>query len=129
VKYAIIIADGGADFPIDALDGKTPWTAPVAKKTLDYYRGLSEGDKAAIFTKTFPTGRLQLLMGALPPDDAGGAYNDVVQEILRRVQRAGALESAKSSGLADESAMAHTQATFMEAKNRAAAQATEVCFL
>jgi hypothetical protein len=107
----------------DALDGKTPWTAPVAKKTLDYYRGLSEGDKAAIFTKTFPTGRLQLLMGALPPDDAGGAYNDAVQDILRRVQRAGALESAKSSGLADEGAMARSQATFMEAKNRPAAQA------
>ncbi len=27
MKYAIIIADGGADFPIDALDGKTPFEA------------------------------------------------------------------------------------------------------
>ncbi len=107
----------------DALEGKKPWTAPLARNALDYYRDLSQADRAALFAAGFPPGRIQSMLAVLPAADAGGDYNDVVQDILRRVQRAGALESAKSSGLADESAMVHAQGTFMEAKNRAASQA------
>jgi Domain of unknown function (DUF4157) len=110
---------------VDALDSKVVLTPALAIKALDYYRGLAEGDKAALFTKNFPTGRFQALVRTLPPDAAAGPYNDVLQDILRRVQRAGALESAKASGLADESAMAHTQANFMDANNKAAAAAAK----
>jgi len=108
-----------------ALDGEIAWTPALAQQALDQYRSQSEADRQQLFNRYYPTGVFQRLLQALPPGAASGAYNDLVQDILRRAQRAGAFESARASGLADEAAMAQTQADFMRARNEAAARAAQ----
>lgn len=106
-----------------ALNGEIPFTAELARDALSEYRALSDADRQSAVDKYYPSGAIQSLMGALPADDASGPYNDVVQDILRRVQRAAAVTSAQASGLATESNMVVAQSAHMEAENLALAQA------
>lgn len=106
-----------------ALDGQIPFTAQLAREALTEYRALSDGDRQKAVDKYYPAGILQQLFAVLPPDDASGPFNDVVQDILRRVQRAAALGSARVSGLATEGAMVAAQSTHMQAENLRLAQA------
>jgi hypothetical protein len=108
-----------------ALDGEIAWTEDIAQDALDQYRGMSESDRQKTFDRYYPTGSFARLLRALPPGAASDKYNDVVQDILRRAQRAGAMQSAAASGLADEAAMAKAQADFMTAQNQAAARAAQ----
>lgn len=107
----------------EALDGKRPFTAKLAREALDDFRGLSESEKQQAFARVYPSGAWKRLLDALPKSDAAGAYNEVVQDVLRRVQRKKALETAQSLGLADEGAMAQAQAQHMHAENLKKAKA------
>ncbi|MGW1346185.1 eCIS core domain-containing protein [Kribbella sp. NPDC002412] len=106
-----------------ALDGEIAFTADLARDALSEYRALSDADRHSAVVKYYPGGAIQRLLGALPADDASGPFNDVVQDILRRVQRHSALASAQASGLATESHMVVAQSMHMEAENLALAQA------
>lgn len=106
-----------------ALDGAIPFTADLARDALSEYRALSDADRQSAVDKYYASGAIQNLLAALPADDASGPFNDVVQDILRRVQRSAAVASAQASGLATESNMVVAQSTHMEAENLALAQA------
>jgi hypothetical protein len=106
-----------------ALDGELSWTPALAQEALDQYRGLSAADRQTAFDRYYPKGAFQLLLAALPPGAADGVYSDVVRDLLQKAQRHGVFESARASGLANESQMEQTQADLMQARNLAAAQA------
>jgi hypothetical protein len=109
----------------EALDGRRPFTPALATQGLDHYRGLSDGDRQRLFDRYYPGGAFNRLLQALPAGAAaaGGAYNEVIQDILRRAQRRGVLESAAASGLPNEAQMAQAQANLMQARNTTTAQA------
>jgi hypothetical protein len=109
----------------NAYSGKIPWTADLARQALNEYNGLSEADKATWVTTHYGTGALNNLLSALNAGDAmaGGSYNATLQSILQRVQRSGAIAQAATLGLASQADMAQAQATFMRARNTAAATA------
>jgi hypothetical protein len=106
-----------------ALDGEIAWTPTLATQALDQYQAMSDSDRQRAFDRYYPTGAYARLLQALPPGAASGPYNEIVQDILRRAQRRGALESAAASGLTSEAAMAQAQATLMQQRNLAAASA------
>ncbi|TDW77130.1 eCIS core domain-containing protein [Kribbella pratensis] len=107
-----------------ALDGEIPFTAELARDALSEYRALGDLDRQRAVDKYYPSGAMQRLLTSLPPDDASGPFNDVVQDVLQRVQRAAAVTSAQASGLSSESAMVAAQTAHMQAENLALAQAT-----
>ena len=106
-----------------ALEGQIPFTPELARNALTEYRALGDGDRQKAVDRYYPTGAIERLMAALPADDAAGPFNDEVQDILRRVQRAAALRSAQASGLATESDMVVAQSAHMQAENLVLAQA------
>ncbi|WP_250002274.1 DUF4157 domain-containing protein [Actinoplanes sp. M2I2] len=107
-----------------ALDGKLAFTPALARDALIEYRALSGADRQSAVDKYYPSGGLQRLLAALPPADASGPFNDVVQDVLQRVQRSATLTSAAGSGMANENAMVVAQSAHMQAENLALAQAT-----
>jgi hypothetical protein len=106
-----------------ALDGVIPWTSTLAREALDKYRSMSATDRQKAFDRYYPTGVYQTMLAALTPDDAAGPYVDVIRDITQRAQMRGVMESARASGLANEGQMAQAQATMMQARNQATAQA------
>jgi hypothetical protein len=108
-----------------ALDGQISWTPTLAEQALGQYRGLSDTDRRTMFDRYYPKGTFHQLLQALPPGAAEGAYADVVRDVVQRAQIRGVMESARASGLPSEANMAQTQATFMQARNLAAAQAAQ----
>jgi len=124
-KLALRRCDSSAAEIRDAFEGRRAFTPALAKKALDQYGALADGDRQSSVVRYAPTGALERLLRALPPGaaTAGGSYNAIIQDILGRVQRLGALESAAASGLSNQAQVAQTQATFMQARNAAAAAA------
>jgi hypothetical protein len=108
----------------EALDGRTPWTTPLAERAIGRYAGLSDADKQRLVDRYGAT-QVQPMLAALPPGSTGpgGAYQLAVQELLQRIQRTAARSDAASQGLPNEAAMAQAQANEMTARNTAAAAA------
>jgi hypothetical protein len=106
-----------------AMNGSIPWTADLAREALTNYRGMGESDRQSAFERTYRSGALSRLLSAIPANELSGTFNSEVQDLLQRVQRTETLRSAAASGLADEAAMARTQADLMIARNTAAAAA------
>ena len=107
-----------------ALDGSIPFTPDLARAALTEYRALADADRQKAVDRYYPSGGFTRLMSNLPAADASGPFNDVVQDVLRRVQRSATLTSAKASGLPNQAAMAGAQSAHMQAENRARATVT-----
>jgi len=108
-----------------AFDGSIPWTADLARQAMDEYQGLASVEQQLWVETHYASGALELLLRAMPAAEitVGGRYNPVIQSILQRVQRLGALGFAATLGMASQAEMAQRQATFMHQRNVAAAQA------
>ena len=110
-----------------ALDGRIPWTQALAEQALTVYAGLSPAARQSWLTRWSPRGQIGAMLHALARADVsvGGRFEAPLRDLLQRTQRAGALASAHTSGLASEAAMAQRQANFMYARNRASAAAAQ----
>ena len=73
-------------------------TDKYARDALDAYRKMNAAEREKTFQSHYPKGFTAILR-ALPAGDAGGAYADVMIDILRKVEE---VETRKASGLTND---------------------------
>jgi hypothetical protein len=100
----------------EALKGESVWTASLAREAFEEYRDMDASERQDLFSRYFSRGALHSMLRALSAADRA-TYNEEIQDILRRAQRAGVLGAAQAAGIASEAALAQTQAGFMVARN------------
>lgn len=101
---------------VEALRGERAWTPALARDAFAEYRDMNASERQDLFRRYFNRGTFHSMLRALPAGDRA-AYNQEIQDILRRAQRAGVLDAAQAAGLASEAQLAQAQADFMRARN------------
>ncbi|HXP90033.1 MAG TPA: DUF4157 domain-containing protein [Fibrobacteria bacterium] len=73
-------------------------TDKEARDSLDQYRKMTAKEREATFQSHYPKG-FKAILGALPAGDAGGAYAEVMIDVLRKVEE---VETRRDSGLTND---------------------------